>query len=118
MVRDGVIVTPPATEGAFESITAIIAEHLAADLGIPSSGGRSIATELLVAEEIASAGSLNDFVLVDSIDGLTLGPAPILTRLRDRYFDAVTGVAPHPAVKAVDPVPRQRHDPPRRREVT
>jgi branched-chain amino acid aminotransferase len=99
MVRDGVIVTPPASEGAFESITAILAEHLAADLGIPFVRRPIDRTELLVADEIASAGSLNDFVLVNSIDGLSLGPAPILTRLRDRYFDAVTGVAPHPAVK-------------------
>jgi branched-chain amino acid aminotransferase len=99
MVRDGTIVTPPASEGAFESITARIAEALAADLGIPFERRPIDRTELLVADEIASCGSLNDLVVISSIDGLPLGPAPILTRLRDRYFDATSGADPHPAVE-------------------
>ena len=36
MVRDGVLVTPPASEGAFESITALLIEALARELGIPT----------------------------------------------------------------------------------
>ena len=43
MVRDGVLVTPPASEGAFESITVLLIEALARDLGIPTCGGRSSA---------------------------------------------------------------------------
>jgi branched-chain amino acid aminotransferase len=98
MVRDGVIVTPPPAEGAFESITALIAEALAKDLGIPFQRRPIERTELLVADEIASAGSLNDIVLVNAIDGLPLGPSPILGRLQARYLAAVTGAEPHPAV--------------------
>ena len=55
-------------------------------------------TELLVAEEIASVGSLNDLVPITAVDGLPLGPSPVLDRLRDRYLAAVSGAAPHPAV--------------------
>jgi branched-chain amino acid aminotransferase len=99
MVRDGTIVTPPPSEGAFESITARIAEALAADLGIPFERRPIDRTELLVADEIASCGSLNDLVIISAVDGVPLGPAPILTRLRDRYFDAASGADPHPAVE-------------------
>jgi branched-chain amino acid aminotransferase len=98
MVRDGVIHTPPASEGAFESITVLIAEQLADELGIPFVRRPIERTELLVADEIASCGSLNDLVLVTSVDGVQLGAAPLLTRLRDRYLNAVTGMDPHPAV--------------------
>nr|WP_281379098.1 aminotransferase class IV [Chthonobacter rhizosphaerae] len=98
MVRDGAIYTPPASEGAFESITADLIETLARDVGVPFVRRPIERTELLVADEIASAGTLNDLVLVRSLDGRDLGPAPILTRLRDRYLDAVTGVEPHPAI--------------------
>jgi branched-chain amino acid aminotransferase len=98
MVRDGAIYSPPASEGAFESITALLAEKLAADIGVPFVRRPIERTELLVADEIASCGSLNDLVLVTSVDGVELGPAPILTRLRDRYLDAVSGADPHPAV--------------------
>ncbi len=99
MVRDGTIITPPAAEGAFESITALLAEALARDLGIPCLRRPVERTELLVADELASAGSLNDIVLVSAVDGLELGPAPILTRLRDRYLAAVTGADPHPGIE-------------------
>jgi branched-chain amino acid aminotransferase len=98
MVRDGVLVTPPASEGAFESITALILEALARDLGIPTARRPIERTELFVADEVGSAGSLNDLVPVTAIDGLALGPSPLLDRLRDRYLAAVTGADPHPAV--------------------
>ena len=98
MVREGVVYTPPATEGAFESITTNLIEALARDLGIPFVRRPVEHTELLVADEIASCGSLNDVVLVTAVDGVALGDAPILTRLRDRYLDAVSGADPHPAI--------------------
>ena len=91
MVRDGVLVTPPASEGAFESITVLLIEALARDLGIPTLRRPIERTELLVADEIASVGSLNDLVPITAIDGLPLGPSPILDRLRDRYLAAVSG---------------------------
>lgn len=99
MVRDGTVYTPPATEGAFESISADLIEVLARGMGVPFQRRPIDRTELLVADEIASCGSLNDVVPVTAVDGVRLGPAPILTRLRDRYLDAVTGRDPHPAIE-------------------
>lgn len=98
MVRDGTVYTPPATEGAFESITVNLIEILAGDLGIPFVRRPVERTELLVADELASCGSLNDLVMVSGVDGVPLGDAPILTRLRDRYLAATTGADPHPAI--------------------
>lgn len=99
MVRDGTVYTPPATEGAFESITVDLIEILAGDLGIPFVRRPVEHTELLIADELASCGSLNDVVMVSAVDGVPFGPAPILTRLRDRYLAAVTGADPHPAIE-------------------
>jgi branched-chain amino acid aminotransferase len=98
IVRNGTIATPPASEGAFESITVDLIEILAAEAGVPFVRRPIDRTELSVADEIASCGTLNDLVMLSSIDGSALGPAPILTALRARYLDAVTGVRPHPAI--------------------
>ena len=98
MVRDGTVVSPPASEGAIESITVELFEALARDMGIPFVRRPIERTELLIADEIASCGTLNDLVMITAVDAHPLGPAPILTRLRDRYFEAVTGAVPHPAI--------------------
>ena len=106
MVRDGVLVTPPASEGAFESITVLLIEALARELGIPTLRRPIERTELLVAEEIASVGSLNDLVPITAVDGLPLGPSPVLDRLRDRYLAAVVGRGAAPGGRALGPGPR------------
>jgi branched-chain amino acid aminotransferase len=116
MVRDGTVVTPPASEGAFESITVKIVEALARDMGIPFERRPIDHTELLVADELASAGSLNDIVLVTSVDGLALGPSPILGRLQARYLAAVSGAEPHPAVPLSVHMPDCIRIPPRAAE--
>ena len=100
MVRDGTISTPPATEGALESITLEILEMLAESHGIPFVRRPIDRTELLVADEIALCGTLAEVVLVKSIEGLPLsGEAPLLKALQTRYFEAVRGTKPHPFVE-------------------
>ena len=76
MVRDGIVYTPPATEGALESITLDIVEALAHSMNIPFIRRPIDRTELLVADEIAICGTLAELVLVKSIDGLPLNPDP------------------------------------------
>jgi branched-chain amino acid aminotransferase len=78
MVRDGKVSTPPAWEGALESITVDIVEALATEMGIPFERRPVDLSELHIADE--------------------LGPAPIVDSLLRRYRDAVTGVQPHPSV--------------------
>lgn len=99
IVRDGVIVTPPSWEGAFESITVNILEALAADLHIPFKRRPVDRTELIIADEIAFVGTLNDVVLISSLDGQAFPEARILAALAKRYLAACEGIDPHSAVK-------------------
>jgi len=100
IVRDGVVYTPPAAEGALESITLDLLEALAHSLGIPFVRRPIDRTELLVASEVAICGTLAELNLAASIEGfpLTDNP-PLLGALQKRYLDAVRGVDPHPAVE-------------------
>lgn len=98
IVRDGRIVTPPPWEGAIESITIDILEALAASMDIPFERRPIDRTELIIADEMAFAGTLNDLTLIHALDGAPFGPSPILSALAQRYHAACTGVEPHPAV--------------------
>lgn len=100
IVREGVVYTPPASEGALESITLDIVEALANSMDIKFVRRPIDRTELLVADEIAICGTLAEVTLVKSIEGLPLSKdASILGVLQDRYFQAVRGSKPHPFVE-------------------
>lgn len=99
MVRNGIVYTPPPTEGALESITLEIIESLARSMGIKFVRRPIDRTELLVADEIAICGTLAEIALAQSIEGVLLSQeAPILRTLQRRYFQAVRGTHPHPVV--------------------
>lgn len=100
MVRAGKIYTPPATEGALESITLDVIEALAQSMGYRFIRQPIDRTELLIADELALCGTLAEVVPIKSIEGLALpGQSPILQSLQTRYFDAVRGISPHPFVE-------------------
>jgi len=100
IVREGGVYTPPATEGALESITVDIVETLAHSLEIKFVRRPIDRTELLVADEIAICGTLAEVTLVKSIEGLPLAKeASILGALQERYFQAVRGIYSHPFVE-------------------
>ena len=92
MVREGVIYTPPASEGALESITLDFIETLAKSLKIPFVHRPIDHTEVLIADELAICGTLAELVTINSIDGLPLNPnGPLLTSIRDKFFKVVRG---------------------------
>jgi branched-chain amino acid aminotransferase len=98
MVRDGVVYTPPATEGALESITVDVVEALANSMGIPFVRRPIDRTELLVADEIAICGTLAELPIVKCFEGQAMPKeSQLLTRLQRRYLNAARGVDPHPA---------------------
>jgi len=100
MVKNDTIVTPPATEGALESITVDIVESLAQSLGIKFTRRPIDRTELLVADELGVGGTLHEVTLVTSIDTYILSDKSlILSAIQRRYLDAVRGVNPHPFVE-------------------
>ena len=92
MVRDGVIYTPPATEGALESITIDFVEALAESLYIIFIRRPIDRTELLIADELAICGTLAELVPVQLIDGNPIEPyGSLLTKIREKFFDVVRG---------------------------
>lgn len=92
MVRDGVIYTPPSTEGALESITVDFIEDIANSMNIKFVRRPIDRTELLVADEIALAGTLSELIPVKAIDGFDIDPdGPVLSAVRKRFFDLVRG---------------------------
>ncbi len=100
IVRNGVVYTPPSTEGALESITVDLVEAVANSMGIPFVRRPIERTELLIADEIALCGTLAELPLVKSIEGQRLsGSSPILSALQTRYLRAVRGIDPHPAIE-------------------
>jgi branched-chain amino acid aminotransferase len=108
MVRDGTVYTPPATEGALESITLDVIESLAKSTGIPFIRRAIDRTELLVADELAICGTLAEVVAVKCIDGLPMaGKSRILRDLQTLYFDAVRAKVSHPFLELTT-VPRSK----------
>ncbi|MDJ1157083.1 aminotransferase class IV [Chelatococcus sp. SYSU_G07232] len=98
IVRDGHVLTPPSWEGAFESITVDIVASLCESMGIPFTRRPIDRTELLIADEMAFVGTLNDLLLISSIDGQPFGEAPVLGALAERYLAAAAGERPHPGL--------------------
>lgn len=98
IVRDGVVITAPAWEGALESITVDICEALCRSMGIPFQRRPIERSELHIADELGLVGTLVEITVVSSLDGQPYGEHPVLDALAKRYRDAVTGREPHPAV--------------------
>jgi branched-chain amino acid aminotransferase len=100
LVRDGRVFTPPASEGALESITVDVVAELAASLEIELTRRPIDRTELYIADEVGLAGTLSEITMVRSLDDVTLvEEGPILHALERRYRDAVKGVDPHRAAE-------------------
>jgi branched-chain amino acid aminotransferase len=96
IVRDGKVITPPASEGALESITVDIVEALAHEQGIAFERRPIDRTELYIADEMALAGTLAELTPVSSIDGYDMvSKLGLLDKLAHRYHQAVTGTHPH-----------------------
>jgi branched-chain amino acid aminotransferase len=99
LLRDGRVSTPPASEGALESITVDVIAELAASLGIEFLRRPLERSELYIADELGLAGTLSEITLIRAVDEVPLPEEqPMLTALGRRYREAVKGVDAHPAV--------------------
>jgi branched-chain amino acid aminotransferase len=100
MVREGTIYTPPATEGALESITLDVIEALAQSSGVRFVRRPIDRTELLIADELGLCGTLAELTLVKSIQGRTFAKAPsLLQSLQAAYMEVARGAVAHPSVE-------------------
>jgi branched-chain amino acid aminotransferase len=89
VVRDGVLLTPPGSDGALEGVNRATALELAAELGLPAAERSLGRFDLFAADEVFLSGSgVGGFVPVRSLDGERVGvepPGPVLRRLRDAF---------------------------------
>jgi branched-chain amino acid aminotransferase len=90
IVRDGVLLTPPATDGALEGITRAIVLEVAKELGVATRETSLGTYDLRAAEEAFLVGTGAGLVPVRRIDGRPVAscPGPVFARIRDA-FDAL-----------------------------
>jgi len=89
-LRDGVLLTPPATDGALEGMTRATVLELAARDGLPTAERTLGRYDLMAADEVFLTGSGARIVPVTSLDGERIGkgvPGPVTQKLI-RAFEA------------------------------
>ena len=94
LVRDGKLLTPPATENILEGIVRENVMRIAADIGVPVEIRSIDRTELYVCDEMFMCGTGVQISPVTSVDrrGVGVGEiGPITKRISKIYFDAVRG---------------------------
>jgi branched-chain amino acid aminotransferase len=110
MVRDGMLLTPPASEGALESITLDLVSDLARSKGIEVVRRPIDRSELYIADELGLTGTLAEITQIHAIDDMSLpADAPLLSLLAGWYHDAVTGGRSAPTME-LSVVPRSAPD--------
>ncbi|HEX4446616.1 MAG TPA: branched-chain-amino-acid transaminase [Polyangiaceae bacterium] len=76
LVRDGVLLTPPASDGALEGITRHLVLDLAKTLGIPAREASLGTYDLRTADEAFLVGTAAEMVAIRSIDGRPVASCP------------------------------------------
>lgn len=95
VVRDGILSTPPLSDGVLEGITRDTVLTIASELAIPAGEESLTRSDLYIADEVFMTGSAAELTPIGSVDGRTIGkPGPITRRLQDRFFDIAYGRAP------------------------
>lgn len=95
IVRDGVISTPPVSDGILEGITRDSVMIIADDLGYPVLEESIVRTDLYTADEFFMTGSAAELVPVRSVDGHVIGPMGEITKdLQETFFRVVRGAEP------------------------
>jgi branched-chain amino acid aminotransferase len=97
LVRDGVLITPPASDNILEGIVRASVLKIAGDSGVPTSIRSVDRTELYIADEVFLCGTGAQISPVTSIDHRTVGKGEvgaITAKITRIYFDAVHGKVP------------------------
>lgn len=95
IIRDGVISTPPVSDGILEGITRDSIMVIADELGYDVIEESLVRTDLYAADEMFMTGSAAEVTPVRSVDGRLIGDAgPITLELQKAFFDIVKGKNP------------------------
>ncbi len=88
VVRDGVLLTPPTTDGALDGITRATVLALASELGVPSQVRTLGRADVFGADEVFLTGTGAGIIRVSSLDGEPLGraePGAVMGKLFSAY---------------------------------
>src|SRR5580704_10845881 len=100
VVRDGCVITPPASEGRLESITVEIVRRICHSLAIPFIERPIDRTELHIADEIRLVGTLAELAPVTRVDEYELpSNSPLTDLIAENFWAAVRGTKPNPALE-------------------
>ncbi len=92
IVRDGILSTPPISDGVLEGITRDTVLCVACDLDIVAIEESLTRSDLYLADEMFMTGSAAEVTPVGSIDERTIGePGPVIRALQERFFKIVYG---------------------------
>jgi branched-chain amino acid aminotransferase len=95
IVRDGVILTPPVSDGILDGITRDAVIRMADDFGIIVRERSLVRTDLYLADEMFMCGTAAEVVPVRVVDGRVIGePGPVTLLLQQTYMKAVRGEVP------------------------
>jgi branched-chain amino acid aminotransferase len=98
MLRDGVVVTPPGHDNILQGITRrTIIKLLREEMGLEVAERSIDRTELYLAEELWFTGTGVQIAAITRIDHRPIGEGkmgPLVTELRDLFFDVVRGRVP------------------------
>jgi branched-chain amino acid aminotransferase len=92
VVRDGVLLTPPAVDGALEGITRSTVMELAATMGIPVREQTLSRFDFFAADEAFLTGSGAGIVPIRSLDERSIGagrPGPVFEKVRVSFSEVV-----------------------------
>ncbi len=95
VVKDGVLMTPPLSDGVLQGITRDTVIGFARDLDIPFTETRLLRQDLYLADEAFFTGTAAEVVPMRSVDEREIpAPGPITKQLQDLFFAVVKGKEP------------------------
>jgi len=100
MVRNGHVISPPASEGRLESITLEIVKRICHSRAIHFIERPIDRTELHIADELRLVGTLAELTPITRVDDYELpSNRPLTNLIADTFWSAVRGSAPHPGIE-------------------
>lgn len=92
VVRDGVVLTPPLSDGPLGGITRSSVMTIARDLDIEVHETSLVRTDLYLADEIFLTGTAAELTPVREVDGRVIGPrGPVTEQIQSAFLDAIHG---------------------------
>lgn len=92
IVSDGVLSTPPQSEGILPGITRTAVLTIAEDIGLAVTERPIAPAELRTADEVMLAGTAVELVAVSTVDDISLGETrPVFDKLRSLFDMAIVG---------------------------